>query len=200
MKHFIAFDFETTGLEAPPSRAVELGMIRYDLDGNEVNRWSSLFNPGIPIPPEVTAIHGITDAEVEDAPYFADVFPEIMNFLDDPAENHMLAYNAKFDVMFFKNEFALLDTFVSTPTLRGIFQAHCAMRLAKNHVRLRSYRLTSVASALGISLNNAHRAEDDAEAAGRIWYRCGGPAILQSHFERIEAGQQGHHAIETFQF
>lgn len=68
----IIFDTETTSVDKT-KRAVEVAMMEIDLDTlEEVGRAESLINPGIPIPPEVTAIHGITDAMVAGAPSIED--------------------------------------------------------------------------------------------------------------------------------
>jgi DNA polymerase III epsilon subunit-like protein len=195
MLNFLAFDFETTGLYPDDgARAVELAVIRFNAQGEETGRWESLFNPLIPILPEITAIHGITNEEVADAPLFEEVIPELLSFLGDPAESRLIAYNAFFDIGFLKNEWEAAHR-ASPPPLPP-FITHCAMHLVKSSLRLRSYRLANVVQALGIVLPNAHRATDDAIAAGKIWFHCGGPAKLAAG--PGESGRSGY-GIETFQ-
>jgi DNA polymerase III epsilon subunit-like protein len=63
----IIFDTETTGIDAD-KKAVEIAMIEVDDDLNILGEANSLINPGIPIPPHVSEIHGITDEMVKDAP------------------------------------------------------------------------------------------------------------------------------------
>lgn len=80
----VLFDLETTGLNVEEARIVELGFLRFhppedDRDAAEIVR---RVNPGIPIPPEATAVHGITDADVADAPGFASIAPELIEFCD----------------------------------------------------------------------------------------------------------------------
>lgn len=66
----IFFDLETTGLRAATDRIVELALIRVEPDGGVTERVRR-FNPGIPIPPEATAVHGIRDDDVSDMPPFS---------------------------------------------------------------------------------------------------------------------------------
>lgn len=63
-------DLESTGLDVSKDRIVEFGVLKLFPDGSEVT-WGSRFNPGIPIPAEATAVHGITDEDVADKPFFA---------------------------------------------------------------------------------------------------------------------------------
>ena len=98
---FVAFDLETTGCSAGVDRTVEIGAARFDLAGRDLGTFSELVNPGRPIPANVIRVHGITDADVRDAPPFADVLPRFAAFLDDcPAPPALLAHNARFDMGF----------------------------------------------------------------------------------------------------
>ncbi|MCA1809680.1 MAG: 3'-5' exonuclease [Lentisphaerae bacterium] len=74
-------DIESTGLNPRLDRIVELAIIKVLPDGGREERVNR-FNPGMPIPAEVTAIHNITDADVAEAPAFADLAPELWVFLD----------------------------------------------------------------------------------------------------------------------
>lgn len=68
----IFFDLETTGVDTARDRIVEVSMIKIMPDGEEITRTRRL-NPGMPIPPEATAVHGITDDDVRDCPTFPQV-------------------------------------------------------------------------------------------------------------------------------
>ena len=75
----VVFDIESTGVNARQDRIIELAAIRVEPDGTETEKcW--LLNPGVPIPPETTAIHGITDDIVKNCPTFADAAAEIEAF------------------------------------------------------------------------------------------------------------------------
>lgn len=71
-------DLETTGLDVAKDRIVELGVLKVFPDGNE-RTWGSRFNPGVPIPAEATAIHGISNEDVAGAPSFEDQAHRILN-------------------------------------------------------------------------------------------------------------------------
>lgn len=76
------FDLETTGLSTTSDRIVELALIRVSPQGDVLERVRR-FNPGIPIPPEATAIHGITDADVADEPPFSAVAKSLVELLEN---------------------------------------------------------------------------------------------------------------------
>ena len=76
------FDLETTGIQVVHDRIVEMCVIKVEPNGTETTKvWR--INPGMPIPPSSTAIHGITDAMVENSPSFRDLAPEIAAFMRD---------------------------------------------------------------------------------------------------------------------
>ena len=76
------FDLETTGVNITKDRIVEIAILKVHPNGKEENKvW--LVNPGIPIPKEVTAIHGISDADVADKPFFNEIAKEIYNIIKD---------------------------------------------------------------------------------------------------------------------
>lgn len=78
----MVFDLETTGTNTSHDRIVEIALLKVFPDEHEELRTYRI-NPGIPIPPEVTAIHGISDADVSDKPAFKDLAPELNQFLKD---------------------------------------------------------------------------------------------------------------------
>ena len=99
----IAFiDLETTGVNLSTDRIVEVAMIKILLDGTrQVKR--KLINPGIPIPPQTTEIHGITDAMVKSAPTFKQCGNELKQFMENC---DMGGYNSKrFDIPMLMEEF-----------------------------------------------------------------------------------------------
>ena len=65
----VFFDIETTGLDVKNDRIVELALIKVTPQGDVIERVRR-FNPGVPIPAEVTAIHGITDEDIANEPTF----------------------------------------------------------------------------------------------------------------------------------
>ena len=98
----IFFDLETTGINIAADRIVEISYLKVDQNGNETSKTIRV-NPGIPIPEKVTAIHGISDEDVKDAP----AFNEIAKSLSREFEGCDLAgYNSvKFDIPLLAEEF-----------------------------------------------------------------------------------------------
>ena len=76
----VFFDLETTGVDTSKDRIVEISMIKIMPDGEEITRTRKL-NPTIPIPPEATAVHGITDDDVKDEPTFQQVAKSLAQFI-----------------------------------------------------------------------------------------------------------------------
>lgn len=96
------FDLETTGLNPVHDRIVEISILKVEVDGSE-NQKTWRVNPGIPIPPETTEFHGITDADVTDCPSFKQLAPELSAFLSNC---DLAGYNIlKMDLPFLVEEF-----------------------------------------------------------------------------------------------
>src|SRR5947209_3433101 len=102
----VAFiDVETTGTTSVHDRITEIGIVRVH-DGELVEEWSSLVNPEMPIPEEIQALTGISNAMVRDAPTFSQLRREVFERLD----GHLfVAHNARFDYGFIKNEFRRME-------------------------------------------------------------------------------------------
>jgi DNA polymerase-3 subunit epsilon len=102
-KPLIVFDIEATGVSPRADRIIELAAIRVDPDGTEASGYW-LLNPGVPIPVETTAIHGITDEIVAQQPAFKDKALEILAFFGDA---DLAGFNAgRFDIPMLSEEFA----------------------------------------------------------------------------------------------
>lgn len=166
----IAFlDVETTGRDPALDRIVEVGIV-LGVGGQIVARHAWLINPGRPIPAEVTAVHGITDADVADKPSFAELAGEILGKLGAaiPA-----AYNASFDRAFLLAELdrAGFRSPEPPPAVRREVDWIDPLTFARELYKDEESRaLSEMAVRLGIELVNAHRATDDAEAALRVLY------------------------------
>jgi DNA polymerase III subunit epsilon len=98
----VLFDLETTGLRIGTDRIVELALIRLSPGGDVFERVRR-FNPGIPIPPEATEVHGISDADVVDEPAFAAVAKSLAELLE-PCD--LAGFNVRrFDLPLLLDEF-----------------------------------------------------------------------------------------------
>ena len=96
------FDIESTGIVPQRDRIVEIAVLKVQPDGSQRSTVRRL-NPGIPIPAGATAIHGISDADVADAPSFADIAEKLFNYLSDC---DLAGYNISgFDVPILEAEF-----------------------------------------------------------------------------------------------
>ena len=76
----IFFDLETTGINVTTDRIVEISILKIFTDGHEEIHTHKI-NPGIPIPPETTKIHGISDEDVKDCPRFGEIAKNIAQFI-----------------------------------------------------------------------------------------------------------------------
>lgn len=173
-------DVETTGRDASVDRVVELG-IAIGRRGDIVARYNWLINPGIPIPAEVTAIHHITNEMVADKPRFETIASEVVNALKGcvPA-----AYNALFDRAFLMSEFsrAKVETGGVPALTRDVEWLDPLVWARDIQENEKSRSLGDVAARLGVTLENAHRAQDDAEAALRVLYLLGKDARMPSAY------------------
>ncbi|MEI6885615.1 MAG: exonuclease domain-containing protein [Bacteroidota bacterium] len=98
----VFLDLETTGIKVATDRIVELCFLRINADGSQKIKTLRI-NPGIPIPPEATEIHGITDEDVKACPKFAQVAHELAEFIDN---SDIAGYNSNhFDIPLLVEEF-----------------------------------------------------------------------------------------------
>ena len=100
------FDLETTGINVASDRIVEISILRIEPGGTETLLTRKV-NPGIPIPPQVTEIHGISDEDVKDCPSFKELAKEVAAFIEGC---DLAGYNAiKFDIPLLAEEFLRSD-------------------------------------------------------------------------------------------
>jgi DNA polymerase-3 subunit epsilon len=98
----IFFDLETTGIDVATDRIVEISYLKVFPNGDEESKTMKV-NPTIPIPPKVTAIHGITDEDVKDAPKFNEIAKSLMKVFEG---SDFAGYNSnKFDLPLLAEEF-----------------------------------------------------------------------------------------------
>jgi DNA polymerase-3 subunit epsilon len=148
---------------------VEVACVRWER-GEITLRKSWLVNPGRPIPKEAFDVHGISDEAVKDAPAFEAIVPELLEAMVGAIP---LAYNAEFDRKQLTSE---LSRLAASPTPPPAFQKNVewidplvwARELQKTE---KSRALGEVAARLGIEINQAHRATDDAEAALNVFIK-----------------------------
>lgn len=158
---YIVFDLETTGFSAIKDKIIEIGAVKV-VEGKIVDRFSTFVNPGVPIPFKITQLTSITDEMVENAPKIDVVLPQFLEFVGDAV---MVAHNASFDVGFMEQNCRYQDI---VPQFTSVDTVALARVLLPT---LSKYKLNIVAKALHISLENHHRAVDDAAATAEIFLK-----------------------------
>ena len=157
----VVFDIETTGFSPVTNHIIEIGAVRVE-KGQITDRFSTFVNPQVPIPYHIEQLTGINDNMVLSAPVISEVLPKFLEFCGDAV---IVAHNASFDTSFIRENANRLGltyepTILDTVTL--------ARLLLPN---LNRYKLDTVAKELKISLENHHRAVDDAGATAEIFVR-----------------------------
>lgn len=158
---FVVFDIETTGLSPKECKITEIGAIKIE-HGEITDKFSQLINPGVPIPPNITDLTGITDEMVADKPHIDSVLPEFLEFCHGCA---VVAHNAQFDCGFIRYNAAELNLEFHNKTVDTL---KLSRELFPNE---RKHSLDAICKRLGVSLENHHRAVDDATATAEIFLK-----------------------------
>lgn len=160
---YVFIDFETTGIRPLVDKVVEVGVARFER-GQFAASCQSLINPGMAIPEEASAIHGIRDADVVDKPTVEAFFErEVVRELMQGAQPG--AYNGTFDRWFCPPS-ALPDwTWPWVDTLVVV------RRLDEWATGKGRHKLAAACERHGIELPNAHRADADARATGELFFK-----------------------------
>ncbi len=150
----IVLDFETTGLNTAKDRIIEIGAVKLQ-NGQVVDSFGELVNPGMLLPEKITEITHISDQMLRDQPTAAELLPKLLDFMDGCP---IAAHNAKFDCAVLESELKRLGLAYDVPRLDTLTLAR------KLYPELKSHKLGSVCKRLGVSLKDAHRAVNDAAA------------------------------------
>ncbi len=158
---FVVFDIETTGFSPVNNKIIEIGAVKIQ-QGEITDRFSVFVNPGVPIPFEIEKLTSINDSMVMDAPPIEVILPQFLDFCQDAV---LVAHNANFDMSFImenakKQGLSRKFTFVDTLGIARVLLTHQA-----------KHTLDAVAKTLSISLENHHRAVDDAECTAHIFLK-----------------------------
>lgn len=157
----VVFDIETTGFGPVKDKIIEIGAVK--LVGGEITeKYSTFINPEVPIPYQIEKLTGIRDDMVMDYPTIDVILPEFLEFCKGCV---LVAHNASFDVGFIskKAEFLGIETdftVIDTVALARVLLSE-----------LHNFKLDTVAKALSISLENHHRAVDDAGCTAEIYMK-----------------------------
>src|SRR5512147_2614094 len=148
MQSIVAIDIETTGLSEDRDTIIEIGAVKFK--GRRVeDEWSSLINPNRHIPEFITALTGISDVEVRNAPRFNEIAQELETFVGDAP---VIGHNVRFDLSFLqKAGLFQYNEVIDTYELASVLMPTASR-----------YNLGALGKQLGILLPATHRALDDA--------------------------------------
>jgi len=152
-------DLEMTGLNPSTDAICEVAIVLAQ-GGEEQGTFQSLVRPTVPVSAGARAVHGLSDAELEVAPPFRELAPDIAKALEGRL---LIAHNARFDLSFLKP--AMAEAGYSLAPERVIDSLHMARRL----FRFKSNRLSAVAEHFGVTAPT-HRALDDARTTLAIFH------------------------------
>ena len=158
---YVVFDLETTGFSPIKDKIIEIGAVKVE-NGKITERFSTFVNPKIPIPFRITQLTSITDQMVMDAPDIETVLPQFLEFIGDAV---LVAHNASFDVGFIEQNCRYQDIVPNFTSVDTVAMARILLPT------LSKFKLNVVANALHISLENHHRAVDDAGATAEIFVK-----------------------------
>jgi DNA polymerase III subunit epsilon len=159
---FVVVDLETTGGSHANDAITEIGALK--LRGGEcLGRFETLVNPGVPIPPLITVLTGITETMLVPAPAIGEVLPAFLEFARDAV---IVGHNIRFDISFL--DAALVAHGYARLTNRRVDTIGLARRLARDEVP--NLRLSTLAAYFRTSVEPVHRAYADAAATAEVFH------------------------------
>lgn len=159
---FVVVDLETTGAAPGADAITEIGALKMR-GGELLGKFETLVNPGVPIPPMITVLTGITEAMVLPAPPITEVLPSFLEFLGDAV---VVGHNVRFDVGFLDAALTghgyppIANTRVDTLAI--------ARRLLRDETP--NFKLGTLARHLRVPTSPSHRAFADAEATAQVFH------------------------------
>ena len=158
---FVVFDIETTGFSPVKNKIIEIGAVRVE-NGVITDRMDEFVDPEVPIPFEIDRLTCINDAMVMGAETIGPVLGRFLEFCRGAV---LVAHNASFDVGFISHNASVLGYEFHPTVMDTVALARVLLPT------LNRYKLDTVAKALYVSLENHHRAVDDAEATAGIFLK-----------------------------
>ncbi|MEW4413909.1 PolC-type DNA polymerase III [Clostridium sp. AN503] len=158
---FVVFDIETTGFSPEKNRIIEIGAVKV-VGGVITDKFSTFVNPDVPIPFEIEQLTGINDNMVLPSPKIDVILPQFLEFCEGCS---LVAHNASFDVSFIAYQAKVQELSFEPTVLDTVAMARHLLP------QLNRFKLDTVAKALNISLENHHRAVDDAGATAEIFVK-----------------------------
>lgn len=158
---YVVLDTETTGLSPEKDQVVEIGIITVK-NGEITNEYTSLIKPTIPISSEATAINGISESDLRDAPQLEDIIPDVVSRIKNQI---VVGHNVTFDLAF-------VSRAISDHTEIASISYIDTVKVARNCIPGKSYKLQSLANRLCLDTGTAHRALDDAKTTNSLLQYC----------------------------
>ena len=190
LRDFVSIDLETTGLLPKEDRIIEIAAVRFR-DGKEDAVYHSYLNPGREIPERITELTGITPDMVKDAPQFANVCAQILEFIGDDV---LMAHHISFDFAFLKR--AVLNSISSKQAKSMGFEKKGidTLKIARYFLpEMESRSLGALCKHYGITID-AHKAEEDARATAllyiKMWEEFGDDTDAEASKNKIFAPYQ----------
>ena len=160
--NFVVYDLETTGIDSVSDSIIEIGAVKI-VNGKVTQKFSTFVNPQRPIPQEASRVNNITDEMVADAPVINDVIHDFMSFIDGCV---LMGYNnINFDNKFIFKVLKDLGIDFKNETM-DVYNI-----VRNSQIKPKNFKLTSVAKYLGVDLEGAHRAYNDAYATAQIFLK-----------------------------
>lgn len=180
---FVVFDIETTGLSPANDMITEIGAVKIE-NGVIVDRFSRFVNPMRNIPEKVVELTRITNEMVANEPPIEVVIKDFVEFIGNAT---LVAHNAEFDTAFIRRDLAKVGIRFDYPVLDTLYLARATLN------ELKRFNLSAISKKLGVTLEGAHRAVNDAEATAEAFIKMmkigGSPKSFEeinNLFEKID--------------
>ena len=157
----VVIDCETTGLNVSNNKITEVAAIRYENDFTPTIAFATLVNPGKPIPDEASAINGITDEMVEDAPTFTSIREQLQDFIEGC---NIMGHNLEFDIKFLYAAGLYFDTNVKYYDMLPL-----AQKVLERGTVVTNHKLDTLCRYYKIKRGSAHRALSDCYAEALVF-------------------------------
>ena len=183
---YVVFDLETTGFSPNVNKIIEIGAVKV-INGRITEKFSTFVNPEVPIPFRIEELTGINDDMVFDAPAIDKILPGFLEFCEGAV---MVAHNASFDMSFIEENCRRLG-------IQREFTSVDTVALARVLLpQLGRFKLDTVAKALHVSLENHHRAVDDAGCTAEIFEKFVAMLKQRDVFNLDEVNRLGRNSKE----
>lgn len=172
---YVVLDLETTGINHNKDKIIEIAAVKYH-HGIECDVFEALVNPQCIITDTISAITGIHQCDIVDAPVMIDILPEFKEFIGDLP---FVAHNASFDKAFLSDSYAELGYNFSNKSIDTLKLAQ------KAFPGLESYKLESLKYVLNLQTQVSHRALPDVYTTAALFERCN-EQLLKAQTEKID--------------